>query len=377
MDYFLADDLSGALDASAAFHHAGRRVRIALTLEATETTDAMEGEVLAITTETRNASPNAAAAAIERILARARARGGRLLFKKIDSTMRGPVVAELSALLQTMPEMHVLFTPANPAVGRTVRDGVLRVQGVPVAETDFARDPVNPVRESSIWKLLGPVANERVHLADAERQRDLNAAVAEMNTFGEPWVGVGSGALARAVAGQLEDAVPVAPVWPQIAAGGILMVCGSAHAANRTQAEYLWRERNVAVHDVALDGGGVDTSALLSGREGASLLVETVRGDSAAALRAITAAAAETIERHGVRRMFITGGETAFALCGALGIATLSYLAEIEPGVSLSCAETARGPLLLAVKPGGFGDARTWVRVWDRLKAAGLEPDEG
>ena len=27
-DYFLADDLSGALDAAAAFHHAGRRVMV-------------------------------------------------------------------------------------------------------------------------------------------------------------------------------------------------------------------------------------------------------------------------------------------------------------------------------------------------------------
>src|SRR5687768_5294721 len=53
-DYFIADDLSGALDAAAAFHHAGRRVMVALSTEAWP--DAGKDGVVGITTETRNAS---------------------------------------------------------------------------------------------------------------------------------------------------------------------------------------------------------------------------------------------------------------------------------------------------------------------------------
>ena len=70
-----------------------------------------------------------------------------------------------------------------------------------------------------------------------------------------------------------------------------------------------------------------------------------------------------------MRRLFITGGETAFAICCALAVSDLEFLAEIEPGVGLAHAAGGDGGWLLAVKPGGFGDGRTWINVWDRLRA--------
>ena len=126
-DYFIADDLSGALDAAAAFHAAGWTVTVALS-EAAWPAGGF-GEIVAYTTETRNAAPAEAATRVARAIAQGRARGGRLLYKKIDSTLRGPVAAELAAMLRLLPGTRVLFAPANPAVGRTVRDGVLRVHG--------------------------------------------------------------------------------------------------------------------------------------------------------------------------------------------------------------------------------------------------------
>ena len=52
-DYLLADDLSGALDAAAAFHRAGRRVRVVWSHEAWDA--AAPDTFIAYTTETRNA----------------------------------------------------------------------------------------------------------------------------------------------------------------------------------------------------------------------------------------------------------------------------------------------------------------------------------
>src|SRR5688572_939807 len=147
-DYFLADDLSGALDAAAAFHEAGRSVIVTLSPDKLPTMPA--ADVVGITTETRNASAAEAAALVAAAIAQGRVRGARLLYKKIDSTLRGPVAAEVTALAAAMPHATILFCPANPRAGRTVRDGVLLVHGVPVASTEFARDPVSPVEESSI-----------------------------------------------------------------------------------------------------------------------------------------------------------------------------------------------------------------------------------
>ena len=87
-------------------------------------------------------------------------------------------------------------------------------------------------------------------------------------------------------------------------------------------------------------------------------------------LRAITAAAKAVVARAGVRRIFVTGGETAFALCRALEITSLRFVAELESGLSLSRGRAPAGEWLLAVKPGGFGDAESWVKAWRSLAEA-------
>jgi uncharacterized protein YgbK (DUF1537 family) len=371
MDFFLADDLSGALDAAGAFHRAGRTVRIVLSIDAWTRGLAAEGEVVGITTETRNAPPARAAAVVTQAIAHGRAQGGRLVYKKIDSTLRGPVAAELAAVTAAMPRERILFCPANPAAGRTVRDGVLLVRGKPVAETEFARDPLMPVTTSTIRTLLGEAAAERVIIAEAETEADLAAAVARMNTGGEPWMGVGSGALARPVAMQARGAETPERKTPAIPEGTQLMVCGSSHPANREQAGRLWLERGIPIHELALgpvDRGWEAALARLRTAGGATMMMEERRGDSAEVVRMMAEKASRLVAEAGVRKLFVTGGETAFAICERLGISGLSFVAEIEPGLSLSRGEAASGPMALAMKPGGFGDDLSWVRAWDALQ---------
>jgi uncharacterized protein YgbK (DUF1537 family) len=374
-EYFLADDLSGALDAAAAFHHAGRRVKIVLTAADWITTG---DEVVGVTTETRNCAAPDAAEIVARALAHGRAQGARLVYKKIDSTLRGPVAAEIAALAAALPAARILFCPANPTVGRTVREGVLLVHGVPVDETEFARDPVSPVRESNLRRLLGDAVGAKLVVADAESDSDLAAAVAHMAALDQPWVAVGSGALARPVA-----ALGIRP--PQLrtaggaiaSAGPVLMLGGSAHAGNRAQAAWLARERGVPLHTLHLSDPELLVAAAIESLQthgGASILVEERRHDSAEVLRILTTVAVRILVATKTDRLFATGGETAFALCGALGISTLAFQDEIEPGLALARAGSGLHPMLLAVKPGGFGTGATWVRAWDRLTRSPAGP---
>lgn len=373
-DYFLADDLSGALDAAAAFHRAGWRVRIALS--AAEWPEAEPGVMVGVTTETRNALPAVAARAVAGAAALGTARGGRLLYKKIDSTLRGPVAAELGAVMAALPEARVLFAPANPRVGRTVQQGRLLVHGVPVAETDFARDPVTPVRESALRALLGAVANERVIIPDTRTEADLAGAVEAMEAEGGVWIPVGSGALARPVAAVRARTDPTRAQRdrgfpPAVTEGGILMIGGSAHPGNRAQAEQLAVARGVArcqVAATAIERGVAEVRATLRHGGAATLLSPAERLESGAALRAVVATAGQVIRAGGVARVFVTGGETAYALARELGVPAFEFLAEVEPGLSLSVAESAVGRMAWAVKPGGFGDGETWVRAYDALR---------
>lgn len=371
-DWFLADDLSGALDAGAAFHLRGRRVR--LVSDPGNWTHADDTEVIGVNTETRNAPPAAAAARVGVALARAAETGARLVYKKIDSTLRGPVAAELDALRRALPGHRILFCPANPAAGRTVEDGELRVRGVPVHRTEFARDPVHPVRESRLRLLTG--GDPAIATPDATRAADLAAAVAALAGAPEPWLAVGSGALAGPVAERL--AGPWARPDPAIPApppGSVLLVGGSAHPLNRGQAAALTRARGVPLAELAPAAPGpaiATVAAALRAGPGAALRVAEERGNPAAVLAAVASAVEAVLQQGGARRIFLTGGETARAVLGRLGAGDLEVAGEIEPGLVLARAVTARfGPLLLAVKPGGFGDEATWIRAWDRLRAEG------
>lgn len=406
-DYFLADDLSGALDAAAAFHHAGRRVRIALSADAWP--EGGPDDIVGLTTETRNASPDDAARVVAKVIALGRGRGGRLLYKKIDSTLRGPVAAEIAALRAALPDARVLFAPANPRVGRTVRDGRLLVRGVPVTETEFGRDPVWPVRESHLRTLLGPAGGESIVIPDIGSDADLEAAVAQMDAAGHAWVPVGSGALARPVAARKSAGRETSAAGSgrlaveastsrgsgltgadasRIAVGGgepagvpvaapLLMLGGSAHPGNRAQAARLTADRGVPVLELSGDPGaaGVDTAVVasaltsLSSRGAVALQAPRERLTAAEALAKIVATAQAVIESGRVGRLFVTGGETAFALAGALGVTTFEFQAEIEAGLALACSGRGAQERWWAVKPGGFGDEQTWVRAYDALRA--------
>jgi uncharacterized protein YgbK (DUF1537 family) len=149
-----------------------------------------------------------------------------------------------------------------------------------------------------------------------------------------------------------------------------LLVCGSAHAGNRAQAAVLARERGVAIHELRVDQPEVVVDAVradFGANRGAAIVIEEHRGKSAEVIGAIVASVAQIVKDTKVGRVFVTGGETAFALCNALEFSALAFSAEIEPGLSLSRTENASGEVWLAIKPGGFGDARTWVRAWDAL----------
>src|SRR3954468_21367007 len=111
-DYFLADDLSGALEVAAAYHNAGRTAVVTWSYAGWEKCG--PDVVVGFDTESRNLAPPLAAEAVARALAFGKTRAGRLLFKKIDSTMRGPVAAEIAAMAKAMPETAIVFTPANP-----------------------------------------------------------------------------------------------------------------------------------------------------------------------------------------------------------------------------------------------------------------------
>ena len=77
--------------------------------------------------------------------------GADVVAKRIDSTIRGNLGAEIDALLEATGEQSVAIVVASyPDSGRVTSGGYLLVEGVPVQETGVAKDPMNPITESYI-----------------------------------------------------------------------------------------------------------------------------------------------------------------------------------------------------------------------------------
>ncbi|RIQ12398.1 four-carbon acid sugar kinase family protein, partial [Jiangella rhizosphaerae] len=122
----LADDLTGAAEAAAAFVLRTPRIFDLQTLSAMR---ASLGEgVVAVDTDSRYAGPEVAADRCRTALALLPP--GRVVVKKVDSTLRGPLAAELAALRE--PGGLLVVAPALPSLGRTVAGGAVLVDGVPL-----------------------------------------------------------------------------------------------------------------------------------------------------------------------------------------------------------------------------------------------------
>lgn len=336
----LADDATGALETGARFVEAGLEALVRFK---------PDSESGVIDTETRHLPAELAAERIRNIAARARQARVVSIFKKTDSTLRGNIAAEFRALLEVWPERRILYAPAYPALGRTVRNGELLVNGRPLRDTAFAADVLNPSREGSIRTLLGDLS-DRVDIWDGETDQDLaNVAAAACRT---PCIVAGTAAMASAWAACLSGGAPRTR-RPAPVVGSCLVVNGSLHPASREQLAMC--DITAIEHSAAADPveTGATLAALVAEEGWAALNTSKTReGDPLAVAEHTARAVAHACRIVDPDCLMVFGGDTVFAILREMGIAEAEPHAEILPGAPVS---SIAGPRLLVTKAGGFG----------------------
>jgi D-threonate/D-erythronate kinase len=157
----IADDLTGANDSGVQL--AKRGFRAAVMMGAHESAVASE-QVVVFDTDSRRLSKEEAYRSVRETAEWIKKQPCRLIFKKIDSTMRGNIGAEIDAVYDTFLPDFVIIAPAFPLNKRQVADGYLYVNGKLLQETEVALDPITPVRESFLPKLLGEQTSRPIAL---------------------------------------------------------------------------------------------------------------------------------------------------------------------------------------------------------------------
>lgn len=401
----LADDLSGAADCAASCIDAGLSALVRLRPSETDVT----ADVVAFDLDTRTFTPadarRATACAARAAFA---ANASMLLYKKIDSTLRGNVGAEIAGCLDAAPPGTIaIVAPAFPATGRTTRSGIVHVHGTPLGQSEIwhrsgmcgpslPRDMleaqglrtglvgIDAVRGgvAKLAELLQREGEGRDGLVcDAECDADLAAIAKAALSLPRRPVLVGSGGLAREVAVTLAGAAAKAQDAPLVLARPVLIAVGSMSSVSREQAQRLAAIPSIAAFTLstatllAPDATGVrdDIGARIheAVTRGDDVLLAiapevTVNlGDGPALAQALARLAARALAS--VDALIATGGETARALLCERGADTLRLVREIEPGVVLSVAATAP-PLAVVTKAGGFGTPDSLLAAWRALR---------
>ncbi len=390
----IADDLTGAMDSSGYF--AGLGFGTVVILDPGYPSGA---EVAVITTNSRAEDPEIAR---QRVRQAVRNLAGRAVYKKIDSTLRGNIAVELEVAIGELASDKAVVAPAFPAVGRTVSGGNLLVNGVLVAETQFANDPISPVRESHLPTLLeretgrpvgsvpvkdieaGPDALYRtiagmpqsIVVCDAAEQRHLNTIAGAAVRAGERWLLCGSGGLARELylflgGGAAEKSEEAG----RRRTGPALVVVGTR---NRVAADQLLRAEKemglplLKLNVEKLETGGAfedtveEAERLLSRGNGvavSSTFSEYVPARKQSISADMAGVAAGILARCEFGGIFLSGGDIALEVCRRLGVSAIRVHGEVEPGVP--AGEFIGGQwegMRVVTKAGGFGTEEAIVR---------------
>ena len=120
----ISDDLTGAAELGAV----GLRYGLAAEIVAGEGAIAAS-DLVCVDTNSRSTSREEAARRTAAAARQLNAAGAQWVYKKVDSVLRGHVVAEVEAVMKAFGVDRALVVPANPLLGRIVRDGRDYVRG--------------------------------------------------------------------------------------------------------------------------------------------------------------------------------------------------------------------------------------------------------
>jgi 2-keto-3-deoxygluconate permease len=161
----VADDFTGATDTGV--HFSKKQLKTIVITDKDQISRSLkEFDVLVVDTESRFDSKDNSYRKICETGKLIKAENIKYIYKKIDSTFRGNVGAEISGLMDSLEIGLTILVPALPAHRRTTINGNVYVNDVLLADTETAHDPKTPVKESYIPDILARQTSKKIAVID-------------------------------------------------------------------------------------------------------------------------------------------------------------------------------------------------------------------
>jgi len=433
MDFFavISDDLTGAMDAGLQMFNKNMTVRIAISIN--DLASIAEGsDCVVINTQSRNCSPEEAYEKTDRAVKQLLASSCNIIYKKIDSTLRGHVGTEIRAVLDSGAFDCVIVAPALPFNKRTTENGIHFVGGVKLADTELAKDPFSPICYSAISDIIKQgydgqsgliniklvrkgalaIADEIKHyvqngvkviIADAIEDEDLRNIAVGAKLFEGSKVLCGSAGLFK----YFDEAYEIEAKRDKTGqlflntnrSRPILAICGSPAAMSKMQIKYITEKRqdvkliNLYITSEFCDDildvtntfvlekvirslkSGYDTIVDAAGESKESILKEyhgrkeELDKVSSLILQVVSDIAYGVVTQVPIAGLVIFGGDTAAAIADRLNVKGIEITEQVEPYIPRGIFIGGALPNLPVVtKAGGFGRENSLAVIFDSFR---------
>lgn len=415
----IADDFTGALDTGVKFAARGAAVRVVTDYEYEFGQTDSTVQVLVMDAETRHISSKAAYDRVYRIVRQARKAGIAHIYKKTDSALRGNIGSELTAVLDASEEPILHFLPAFPKMGRTTHKGIHFIDGIPVQESVFGKDPFEPVACSYIPDMIreqsdvevqvisdglaaeqreeadGQIENRVIAVYDAQTDEELESLARKLEQSGGLTVIAGCAGMAETLPDLLKlTGSPPEKTW---FTPGLLVACGSVNPITRSQLDYAeqhgfkrirltsqqklepgyfetetgrkkleelieqCRSAEFCILDTNDEPGGADT---LEYAEEKGISLEQLRVRIATTLGYLVK---KLVEDGMESTLLITGGDSLLGFMNQIHVCEMTPICEMAPGTVLSQFEINGRICEVISKSGGFGAESLMVELAEKI----------
>ena len=389
----IADDFTGALDTGVKFSEAGIHTVVSTNADF-DPAMYREDAVLVLCVPTRHLSAQDAYRTVRAIVERFNGQVDTI-FKKTDSALRGNIGAELQAMLDGSGSTTLAYLPALPAMNRITREGIQYIDGVPVSQTAFGRDPFEPVRDDSVPTLLRRQCSAQVRVVpvgqmprqeggstifvfDSLTQDDICRSVKGLQAAGQMRLIAGCAGLAEALT---HTGAVKRSASRMEKKKGLLVVCGSVNPISLRQmdeaerqgiprfhlpAEFLLDDapvnegKNKPFYDALTEACRLHEKVLIDSSQSpgepmlqdSGILLEQLRQRIATRLGQLLRS---LLIENGNKRLMIIGGDTLLGFMTAIRCTELMPQRELADGMVLSVLEKDGGTYQVITKSGGFG----------------------
>lgn len=412
----IADDLTGALDTGVQFSKKNMSTIVTTDLNFNFEDICKEADVVVIDTESRHIPADEAKERVKSVLSKFDKKEIKFFYKKTDSTLRGNIGSEIEGFMEGLNINEVSFIPAFPLSKRTVKDGILYVDNIKLAETQFAMDILNPVTDSFIPDIINKQSDinvklkdideefspldgkeKHIYIFDSENMEDMENIGKVLYNKNRLNYTIGNAGFAEILTPYIESDTKKEEII--LKDDRILFVCGSVNITSLKQCKYAekigycsdsLKFSNIISEDYKNSDNYItdkeyfkekinnNKKFLLRTSESEDVIKKAIEytEKNSISMEDLTSNIANStgqlvsdlIREHEIKNLIIFGGDTLMGILKNIGCQYIIPVSEIFPGVVFTRAVGKDTSINVITKAGGFGEESIIERINEFLE---------